>query len=378
MTSPVKSPEKSPENDEGPIPGPLRASGQPIHTRSLNVELRRSGESGLLARGSVIDLRKRGFMPTTGGVQSAGIIHHMTLELEIEPASRAIRRVEVDQPTVAFEPTDENGGECCRDPAPRLFALHGQVLDAGFPGFLSQHFGGALGCSHLLTLAQLMGSVLPRALSEEERIEDRARRRPGERIFQRLLVLDGFEISEGELCVLVQLSDAHSRPLPPEGSPMQRISHQREAQLLAHVATPAMQVTRCHAITRERDLADFATARFESRDDRLAWLVGRPLFGGIAGEALRRLRSSEQDDTLRDLVLNLAPGTIQCLAATIDRTLERMMRERDPAAPTRDGETRRRLQSEAVGGQPDSCYMWRRGGPLLSVRTGDDSAGDAG
>lgn len=347
----------------------LQSSGQPIHTRSLTIDLRRDLESGLVARGAIIDLRKRGLMPTIGGVQCAGIIHHMTLALAIDPLSREIVRVDVDQPTVAFEASAETGGECCRDPAPRLLALAGQRLDAELVRTLSQSFGGPLGCSHLLTLAQLMASALPPALdveAEQGEMGDVERRTPGERIFHRMLVLDGLEPAEGELCVQVQLNDAHTRPLLPGASPFERVAWQREAQLRVEVEVPGMQITRAEATTRDRDFERFTSTPFQKRDDAVAWLVDRPLFGGMAAETLRRFGSDAGQAPLRDVVLNLAPGTIQCLAATMDRQLEQAMISRTESPGS--GEVRRRLRAEAVGGRPDSCYMWRRDGGMAAHR----------
>jgi hypothetical protein len=58
--------------------------------------------------------------------------------------------------------------------------------------------------------------------------------------------------------------------------------------------------------------------------------------------------------------LNLAPGVIQCLAALSDRLVAHFSGGRAGA-----GALPREL---SVGGQPDSCWMWRSDGPLARAR----------
>ena len=85
---------------------------------------------------------------------------------------------------------------------------------------LGSVFGGALGCSHLLTLAQLMGASVPRFLALSPELAARA---PGERIAKRALFLDGFEAAGGGLEIALQLSEFLTRPeaamtLPPRSA----------------------------------------------------------------------------------------------------------------------------------------------------------------
>jgi hypothetical protein len=76
---------------------------------------------GLLdARGSLLDLRTRGFLPVGGSMQGMGIIHHMELGWIVDPATGVVRQWAPAQPTVAFEATPETAGESCRDPIDRL------------------------------------------------------------------------------------------------------------------------------------------------------------------------------------------------------------------------------------------------------------------
>ena len=90
------------------------------------VELLQAERGRVRVEAVILDLRKQGFVPTGGDLQSAGFIHHMQLRLELDPAQLRIERLETAQPTVAFEPGPASGGDCCRDPAPRLQALVGE------------------------------------------------------------------------------------------------------------------------------------------------------------------------------------------------------------------------------------------------------------
>ena len=80
----------------------------------------------------MVDLRKNGFVPTNYDIQPSGIIHMMSIELDFYPTTLRIDNVQVDQPFVAIEASEVTKGECCRDPAPRLVDLGGEVLDASF------------------------------------------------------------------------------------------------------------------------------------------------------------------------------------------------------------------------------------------------------
>ena len=108
---------------------PASINGLPLHTRSLTVQLRAAGPDQWRARGDVIDLRKNGFVPTSYDIQPAGVIHSMSIELDLDPTTLRMDAIRIDQPFVAVEASEATRGECCRDPAPRLIELTGECLD---------------------------------------------------------------------------------------------------------------------------------------------------------------------------------------------------------------------------------------------------------
>ena len=74
---------------------------------------------------------------------------------------------------------------------------------------------------------------------------------------------------------------------------------------------------------------------------------------------LALLGDEEANAPLRDALLNLAPGVIQCLAALSHRLVSHF----SGGSTTAPGRIPREL---SVGGYPDSCYMWRSDGPLVA------------
>ena len=335
---------------------PFTPGGLPLHTRTLVVEAFLAERGHVRLDGVILDLRKLGFVPTGGDLQSAGFIHHMKLGLELDPATRRIERLETAQPTVAFEPSAASGGDCCRDPAPRLQALVGEPLDAGFARRLARTFGGPLGCSHLLTLAQLVGASVPRFLADA-RLEAR---RPGERIAKRSLFLDGFEQPDGALEIAIQLSEFRLRPDVDVSLPLDRLARQHEVRVLARLDRELTTLVRIDAAERERDAESLAAAGWQSRRERVAALEGGPALRGLATRVLAALGDEPADGPLRDALLNLAPGVIQCLAAFSHRLVARFAGAAAPAAAI--------PRELSVGGYPDSCYMWRIDGPMTRAR----------
>ena len=359
----------------------LPVRGHPLHTRSLTLVVRLLPDGRWHARGDVIDLRKCGFVPMMSDIQPAGIIHHMSIDLDVDPGSGRIDRVEVAQPVVAVEPGPGSGGECCRDPAPRLQALTGEHLDGALARRLSGVFGGPLGCSHLLTLFQLMSSGLQRALQLEAKVvEGAAARESGDRLFRRAVFVEGFEseahadepgsaspAAERSIEMAVQLADFHTRPIAARASPSARLAGQWDARVFARADGTARTLTGLRAARRERTFETIPTAAWHDESERLAPLEGKPMVPGLA-KRLFAIFDAAGDRLLLDAGLQLAPGYIQVMAAVMDRWLGQAKqgdRLPDPAGPS--GRTSMGDVGN-IGGMPDSCYMWRSDGPMASQR----------
>lgn len=346
---------------------PLSITGVPLHTRSLTVVAALRDDRRWDVRGDVIDLRKSGFVPMPQDIQPPGIIHHMTIRQIVDPETMRIDALEVEQPHVAIEPSERTGGECCRDPAPRLQALRGEVVDEAFGARLSREFGGALGCSHLLTLFFGMAAALPRAVANEREVARRHRgqRRAGERLFWRSIVVDGYEIESCAIELSIHLSDVHSRPYEAVQTPLERLDRQEEVRAVARVEPPTFEVNRLRAAERLRSPPGLADAEWhELGEEEIEPLLGGPIVPGFSRRVRDLLGGREDRALVRDALLQLAPGRIQVLAAVTDRWFARA--DPTPRMPGAEGGTG--PPTGAMGGMADSCYMWREGSPLLAER----------
>ena len=331
----------------------LEGLGQPLHTRALSITLAARADGKLEVHGAVLDLRKRGLVPVAGDLQGCGIIHDMRLTGVVDPESAILETIAADQRSIAFEASAATAGESCRDPIARVEMLAGSRLDAGWSRRLSQEIGGPRGCSHLLTLGHLLGSATARAL-ERDRIlyPTPPPRFPGQRVFKRDLVIDGHEPAEGRLQLAAQLNDVHFAPAPALARPMERFAEDLGVQVLAGLDLATMKLTDMHAAERQRSASDLGAA-WQERDDRIAWMTGSRLGGGITGELFTRFGADADGRPLLDTLLMLAPALVQCMAALSDVWLASAQ-----ANPTLVG----------MGGLSDSCYMWRRDGALQRAR----------
>ena len=334
----------------------LDVHGHPLHSRALSVTLVQRGDGRLDVDGSVLDLRKRGFVPVGGDLQASGIIHDMRLRAVVDPATLRVETIAAEQPTVAFEPSPATGGESCRDPIGRVEVLAGTRLDAGLNRRLTDAIGGPRGCSHILTLGRLLGSTVVWALERDRALHGAdPGRRPGERVFRRDLVVDAYEQPDGTLAFAVQQGDLHLAPAAPLALPLDRLAAYEEVRILAEVDFPTRTVTQLRIAERCRDAAATAEPAWCEHPELAARLAGLPLGPGSSPELLRRLETASPRVPVRDALLMLAPTLVQCLAALADRLV--------PAA----GANR---SLAGLGGLPDSCYMWRRDGALARSRGG--------
>src|SRR5262245_21698569 len=125
----------------------LEIDGEPIHTRALTLHARRRADGLVEARGSLLDLSTRGFLPVGGDLQGMGIIHHMELGWLVDPVRGIVEQWHPAQPTVAFESGPETDGESCRDPTDAVAGLGATALGSALAGRMRDAAGGPRGCS---------------------------------------------------------------------------------------------------------------------------------------------------------------------------------------------------------------------------------------
>jgi hypothetical protein len=336
----------------------LPHQGHPLHTRALGVDLLQEAKGTMGVTASVLDLRKRGFVPVAGDLQPSGIVHQMCLEGSIALADRTVTRLEAVQPTVAFEPSAATGGESCRDVAGNVAGLLGARLDDAWGPRVAAAIGGPRGCYHVHTLAHLLGSTTAWALSREDALRRGAAPRPtGQGVFRRDVVIDGADAGGGRLGVALQATDLHRTDAAGGGPAMDRFAESFELRVGAVVDLATMTFAELTVAERRRDRATIATAAWRSRADLAAWLTGEAALRGSSGRLLARLGEAADDRPILDVLLQLAPALIQVFAALSDDWAR---------TAARDG------WILGMGGQADSCWMWRRGGALERLRAPAD------
>jgi hypothetical protein len=322
----------------------LDLGGHPIHTRALSVSLTALPRRRLAATADLVDLRKRGFTPVGSELQGAGVIHQMGLDAVLDGTTLVLEQIAERLPVVAFEASPSTRGESCRDVSGRLAVLIGRRVD---DAALRDTIGGALGCSHVLALAQLLLATAAGAAPIAELGPAEA---APQRLFRRDLIFDGTEPEAGTLLVGIQLSDLRSRPAPATAPPAARFASHDERRLELELRGWPATIAAIRGAQRRRTPASFADAAWEDCGALLAPLQGLSLGKGANRELGRCLNDHPP---WRDAMSMLIPALIQCRASFPDKWLN--------AAATTAGHP-------GLIGMPDSCYMWRRGGALERVR----------
>jgi hypothetical protein len=345
----------------------LAPAALPLHTRTLQLDVFQEDAETLRAEGLLVDLRKCGFVPTGGELQAAGFVHEMSWRAWLRDSGGEIVRLEIAQPFVAMERSAATGGECCRDPAPRLQALVGSAFDAGFAKRLGSVFGGALGCSHLLTLGQALGAFVPRVLADGRRAG--RERAPGERVAKQTLTIDGAEHADGNLALTLQAAEYRLAPHARVQQLADRLGVARELRLFAAIAARDMRLASLRGAARERTAQTLASADWRSLDAALAPLAGDSALRGMAARVRAladALSATEERALLLQALLNLAPALIQCLPALSHRFAGVFARAAASGVRGEPGVDANPLLTS--GGLPDSCFMWRTGGPVARDR----------
>jgi hypothetical protein len=327
----------------------------PVHTRALGVRADVRADRKVEAHGYLLDLRTRGFLPVGGSMQGMGIIHHMELVWVIDPLSGVVEAIVPGQPTVAFEASAETEGESCRDPAGRLAAVVGTVLGKPLTSAMREQAGGAIGCSHLVTLAFFMDGALRAGLAR-----DRARHPGrfasaggGEALFRRDLVFDAHAHADGRIVEVMRQNDLDWNDAPVGALAPERFARHHELEATLEVDLWPGSLLAIGGRERERTAEQFVDAVWSDRTDALGALRGLGLARGAAGEIAARLGDATAMTPWRDALLMLAPALVQCRAAHPDAWHDKVR-----TTPRHPGLT-------AI---PDSCYMWRRDGALERIR----------
>jgi len=199
-----------------------------------------------------------------------------------------------------------------------------------------------------------MASAVPYALDLDAAQPEAARiRRPQEPVFHRAIEIDGYELDAERVQVVVQLTDLHFAAAPEIAEPMRHFGAQIEVRISATVdLSRDMALGSLSGSERRRDFEGLEQAAFVDRTADLRFLDGQGVMTGVSKRVLAAFGDDSRDIAMRDALLMLAPGFLQCLAS---------LSERWPAKAKADAGLL------GVTGQADSCYMWRSDGPLMKA-----------
>lgn len=128
-----------------------------LHTRQIKIEAYDVGGDRMLIVGRLDDTRPNDFHTLHGQIFPAGIIHDMSLELDVSMPDLTIADARVHMPQV---PRDG-----CREVIPGLAALVGLKVAGGFTHEVRRLLGGPRNCAHLVSLILAMAPVIVQAAS---------------------------------------------------------------------------------------------------------------------------------------------------------------------------------------------------------------------
>lgn len=337
----------------------LDLDGEPVHVRAQSVVAALAPDGTLDVRGSLIDLRTRGFLPVGGSMQGMGIIHHMELAWRVDPQAGTVQAWRPAQPTVAFEASPETAGESCRDPLARLAGLGETPLGAPLGTALREAIGGPLGCSHLVTLGLFMDAALRAGLGRRPPGTAGAAPRP---LWRRDVVFDAHEEAAGRVAVAVRLADLDWNDAPHDALAPERFARLHELGATVRADLWPGTLVAIDGAERTRTAERFAAVPWTGCTEVLAPLAGIGLARGAAAAIAAGLGDGAAVRPWRDALAMLPPALVQCRAAHPDAWHEKVR-----ATPRHPGLT----------ALPDSCFMWRRGGALERIRT-SQGAGKGG
>lgn len=306
--------------DDDSDPADELPAGEPIHRRTLEVELAAESDGRRAMTARIVDRRLHGF--TVAGAQTIGPgpIHDMTARIAVDVAARRIVAAEGAMALLAFYPSPLTRGQSCRDSLPNFVDLVGATVDATLVASIRNAIGRERGCYHLTSLVLAAVPLLLSAVDQPEpRGEPRSR------------------------TIELAATAAGGRRVRFHGLLYDRFAPRdlRRARLAFTVAFEEMVLA---------EVSADAAPGLAKHTGAAGALAGLPLLGGFARGAMERLGPLADTSEILDLALSLSAIATQSFVHV------RPPEERPVAGQAS------RAQS--------TCWMWRVGGPLESLPSG--------
>ena len=343
-------------------PGAERASAVSLlHERSLAIETQPLAADRLGVHAELRDVRHVDMPAYLGVSHPAGVVHHMVLDLEIDP-ELSILAIDAKMLKAPFEPSEKTRGEGCRHILPSYQRLIGTKLDASYATRVFETVGGRLGCFHILSLAQCLplavraasgrlcaGALeMPRGSADVVRDSCAEWRVDGPHwTAVRETAGAGFREFRREIRITAQADENLRLGMTADLTDRRPGAAEMGAALTFWLEVPRFTILEAEAKLRGSPFAGCArtvtgAARFE----------GLSVTKGFTAAALERIGGAAGCAHLSALVIALTPVIPQAsgaLAGFLKLPPEQKLRNR------------------ATNPQVDSCHMWRSDGPLLKM-----------
>lgn len=125
-----------------------RSQWKAVHTRKIDIRTFETGPGAIVVEGTLMDDRLYATYAMSGERRPPGVVHHMTIRMQVTGPDLAIEALEVEMPAV---PRAE-----CRETQRCLDRICGTRIAAGFTERVKAGVGGAAGCTHLTALLLAM------------------------------------------------------------------------------------------------------------------------------------------------------------------------------------------------------------------------------
>lgn len=121
-----------------------KPTGEPIHSRLLNLKSYPAGEGEIIVEGSLKDERFQAIYDHSGAKREEGVIHHLVIRLLVGGTPLRILDAEAEMPHVPRER--------CRETQDSVKRIAGLEIRSGFGERVHKLIGGVEGCAHLTHL----------------------------------------------------------------------------------------------------------------------------------------------------------------------------------------------------------------------------------
>jgi hypothetical protein len=129
-----------------------KSKGRKIHARNIEISTYESDSENIIVEGILKEDRLIPVYHHSGEKHPPHTVHHMIIQMLIEPSSLTIKEIKVEMPQTPH-------GDCIQT-SKSLQQLSGMRIAPGFISKVKKKLGGIKGCLHLTTLLLAMAPAI--------------------------------------------------------------------------------------------------------------------------------------------------------------------------------------------------------------------------